>query len=209
MDESGNFDFSHKGSDHFVLSAMYTTQPCRSASVMQSLKYEQMARRSTDIEFHATNNSKGTRKRVIDSIGQLEDVIKVHSLWIDKHYAHPCKHDPVELFSLFGAAMGKWVLKMFGGKHRQVILIFDSALTAKQCKAFQARIKPQLKMLKAEYQMLIHPVKADLNGQIADYFSWAKFRSLERGDTEAETALQERIDWTDFDLFRYGMKRYW
>jgi hypothetical protein len=69
-----------------------------------------------DLEFHATKNSHGTRKRVAERICQLEN-IKVHTLWIDKRYTHPSKQDAVELFTIFGTAMGKWLGTVVASEH--------------------------------------------------------------------------------------------
>lgn len=40
IDESGNMDFSEKGTKHFVLAAVTTTNPLASSSILQSLKYK-------------------------------------------------------------------------------------------------------------------------------------------------------------------------
>ena len=58
------------------------------------------------------------------------------------------------------------------------------------------------------FRLLFHPVKSDLNGQIADYFSWAWCRRLESNDTGPCESLAG-IPWTNFNLFRYGHTLYW
>lgn len=40
LDESGNFDFSVKGTEHFVLCAMTTLEPISTQEPLQALKYE-------------------------------------------------------------------------------------------------------------------------------------------------------------------------
>ena len=57
---------------------MYTEDPCLSAASLQDLKYELLAAGSEDLEFHATKNSHGTRKRIAERICELEN-IKVHT----------------------------------------------------------------------------------------------------------------------------------
>ncbi|WP_373138201.1 DUF3800 domain-containing protein [Mycobacterium marinum] len=207
LDESGDMIFSDKGSDHFVLSAVYTEAPCHSAAGLQDLKYELLAAGSRDLEFHATENSKGTRRRVADQIRGLSN-IKVHTLWIDKHYTAPKLQDPVALFSLFGRAMGKWIASVVATNHDQVVMVFDSVLTGRQQDGIKSAVKPELKQLSVPFRLVFHPVKSDLNGQIADYFSWAWFRHIERGDPEPRSSLAG-IPWTEFHLFRNGHTRYW
>ncbi|WP_431837537.1 DUF3800 domain-containing protein [Cellulomonas sp. Y8] len=208
LDESGNLDFSGRGTDHFVVSAVYTTDPCRSASVMQALKYELLANGSTDLDFHATNNTRGTRLRVSGAITSLGATIAVHTLWIDKHLAHPSQHDDVTIMSFFGKAMGRWIGKAVSGDHTQVVMVFDSVLTGKKQGAFKAAVKPALKQLGIPFRVAFHPVKSDLNGQIADYFSWAWLRHVESGDPSGVEALAG-IRWTRFDLYQRGTRRWW
>lgn len=199
--------YSAKGSDYFVLSAVYTETPCESAAELQALKYELLAAGSVDLEFHATENSKGTRERVAESICRLAN-IKVHTMWIDKRYTSPAMQDPVKLFSMFGKAMGKWIATVVAQDHDQVVMVFDSVLTGKQQDAFKAAVKPQLKLLPVPFRLVFHPVKSDLNGQIADYFSWSWFRHIERNDPGPKQALSA-IAWADFHLFRNGHTQYW
>jgi hypothetical protein len=147
VDESGNFDFTAKGTDHFVLSAVYTHDPCRSAAALQRLKYELLAKRSPQLEFHATENSRGTRTRVAEVISGLGDCIRAHTLYVDKHYAHPNLHSPAAMLGLFGKAMARWVSAAVDDNHDQVVLVFDSVLTGKQRDAFSSAMKPALKAL--------------------------------------------------------------
>ncbi|OWL97086.1 hypothetical protein B7435_26880 [Mycolicibacterium peregrinum] len=199
--------YTVKGSDHFVLSAVYTETPCHSAGQIQDLKYELLAAGSDDLEFHATENSKGTRKRVSERISTLPN-IHVHTLWIDKRYTAPSLQNKVALFSLFGQAMGKWIGSVIAHDHDQVVMVFDSVLTGKEQDAFKSAVKPRLKQLSVPFRVVFHPVKSDLNGQIADYFSWAWFRHIERNDPDPRQALSG-IPWTDFHLFRNGHTQYW
>ncbi|EFK55364.1 DUF3800 domain-containing protein [Corynebacterium genitalium ATCC 33030] len=209
IDESGDMQFGPKASQHFVLSAVCLRDPVYTASVMQRLKYDLMAEGSEDLEFHATENTKGTRKRVVDTICGL-DGLRVHTVWINKAFAAPNLQNEIELFRLFGAAMGRWVGKaLVDDGDQQVIMIFDSVLTGKKRNAFLKKIKPILGELGVKYRVLFHPVKQDLNGQIADYFSWAAYRTLERQDSATEDRLKEAVHWDDFNLFQKGDRVYW
>ncbi|MDO5670226.1 MAG: DUF3800 domain-containing protein [Corynebacterium sp.] len=212
LDESGDMQFGPRGSQHFVLTAVYTVTPAISAFTMQSLKYSLLAAGSEDVEFHATNNSRGTRKRVIDTIGSI-DCIGAHTLWIDKTYTHPKLQDEISLLGQFGKSMGRWIYQTQCrpefSQIEQVVLVFDSVLTGKKQAAFLKLLKPQLGALPIPYRVLFHPVKQDLNGQIADYFSWAWYRKVERGDPEHARELMSLADWSEFNLFQSGHTPYW
>lgn len=208
LDESGNFDFGPRGTCHFVLSAMYTTTPGLTAAAMQELKYARLAAREQELEFHATENRQATRDAVVTTINGIRDHFKVHTIWADKHFAHSTKQDPVEMMALVGTAMGRWICKAAGTGHDQVVLVFDSVLTGRKQDAFKAAVKPALKQLGIPFHLCFHPVKSDLNGQIADYFSWAMFRRLENRDNRSY--LQLWFDgWTEFHIFHNGHTRYW
>lgn len=209
MDESGDMQFKPKGTMHFMVTAVCTRYPTSSASQMQELKYELMASRSEDLEFHATENSKGTRKRVIEAIRGIKG-LTVHTLWIDKRYTVPSFQNSISLFGVFAKAMGRWIDAVFSNADiDQVVLVFDSVLTGKQRDAFLKSIKPELKKLNFSYKVLFHPVKQDLNGQIADYFSWAWFRKIESGDNRSFSELDRSSQWTQFNLFQNGDCQYW
>lgn len=208
MDESGNFDFSAKGSNHLVLSAVYTDDPCTSARAMQELKYDLFAQGSSDLEFHATDNTYATRQAVYRTIQGLAGKIQVHTIWLDKHYAHPKLQNDVAMFSMFGTAMGRWIMSVPGNDYDQVVLVFDSVLTGKNRGAFTAKVVPELKKLGVSYRLLFHPVKSDLNGQIADYYSWAMFRKLESNDPRPCEQLAGP-HWDDFNLFNQGTTLYY
>lgn len=209
MDESGDLQFGRKASQHFILSAVYTDSPQSSAAAMQELKYSLLASGSTDLEFHATYNSRGTRKRVIDTIVDIE-AIRIHTLWIDKAFTAPALQNEIALLGQFGKSMGRWISSTHTlADYDQVVLIFDSVLTGKKQDAFLKLLKPELATLPIPYRVLFHPVKQDLNGQIADYFSWSWFRNIEHKDPQYCEALQRNGRWTQFNLFRNGNTRYW
>ncbi|MGV0362621.1 DUF3800 domain-containing protein [Corynebacterium minutissimum] len=141
LDESGDMQFGAKASMHFLMTAFCTFDPAGTASKLQALKYELMASGSKDLEFHATENSKGTRKRVIDRINEIERC-RVHTIWVDKRMTHPAYQSPPQLLGLFAGAMGRWINAVWGDAEvSEVILIFDSVLTGKERSAFEKRIK--------------------------------------------------------------------
>jgi hypothetical protein len=207
IDESGNFDFTGRGTDYFVMSAVMTDRPLESAGVMQALKYELMAEGIENPEFHAAENSLATRARASAAINGLTN-IAVHSIYADKHLAHPSKHSDIDFYSLFAVALSKWLLKSIRPEYDYIVIVFDVALTKRQQKAVLANVKPTLAALGRPYSVMFHAVKADLNGQIADYFAWSVFRHLESGDPLPLAAIGS-ITHERFNLFRTGHTRYW
>ncbi|QSB24426.1 DUF3800 domain-containing protein [Curtobacterium sp. 24E2] len=207
IDESGNFDFSDSGTDHFVMSAVWTANPERTGRDLVRLRYEFMTTDAHDqVPFHATNNSAGTRKRVIDVLADRED-FWVHTLWADKHYAHRSIREPERFYGIFGKALGRYLMTAIRAEFEPIVMVFDAALSAKQRGAFLKTVKPALATMGRPYKILFKPVKEDVNGQIADYYAWAKFRELESQDDSWIKRLPART--SEFNLFRNGYTRWY
>lgn len=179
---------------------------------LSELKYEFLSRGLHDqIPFHATENSVGTRKRVIESLCENHHCW-VHTIFADKHLAHPSKHSPEVFYALMGGALGKFLLRSAGPNEDPIVLMFDAALSSKQRSAFLKAVKPLLNRIGRKYYIMFKPVKEDVNGQIADYFAWATFRKLEKGDDSWLSQLMSRMpsgNTSEFNLFKNGHTRYW
>lgn len=207
VDESGNLDFSAKGTNHFVMTAVMTDDPSANARALTDLKYEFLSRGLGDqVPFHATTNSLGTRRRVAGEIGKNTN-FGTHTIWADKHYTHPSYQNPVDFYALFGRALAKYLLALISPSYDPIVIVFDAALTAKQRGAFMKTVKPALNKLGRTYHIMFKPVTEDVNGQIADYYAWAMFRKLESGDDSMLTALPGGGG--EFNLFRHGFARWY
>jgi len=65
IDESGNFDFSPKGTKYFILSAVSTLNPLGKER-LEEIKYDLM-KNGTNLEyFHATEDRQVVRNQVYD-----------------------------------------------------------------------------------------------------------------------------------------------
>ncbi len=208
IDESGNFDFSSRGTDHFVLSAITALDPLVSSQKLQALKYQLLAD-GIDVDyFHASPDMQAVRNAVFDEIEKLTN-IRINYIYADKHKTHPDYQSPEAFYALFGKTLLKYVFNgWLATQYEQIIVIFDKALTNKQQKAFLGVVKPELKLLGKPYRIYFHRTMADFNGQIADYCAWAKYVLLEKSESRPMDKLQ-RIPMSDFDIFNRGRTRYY
>jgi len=208
MDESGNFDFTAKGTRYFLIAAYYTYDPHAMATAITSLRYEMLAEGTDEVEFHATNNTQATRDRVYRIINDTQPPVTARVFYLDKRFAHPSKHTGSAMMTLVGSAIAKWFDSAFEGDCDRIVLIFDSVLTGSQQRAFKAAIKPVLKARKVPFLLAFRPVKSEPCGEVADYIAWAWLRQLERGDLRPQGQLSRaRIE--AFNLFRNGTRRYY
>ena len=208
VDESGNFDFTERGTRHFLMAGVVALSPYVSAIQMQDVRYRMLAA-GHDVEYlHASEDRQVVRDEVFRAIASMTE-IRAHVVWGDKHRAHPKIQEAGRFYSIFGKALVKFLLMVHTpNEYQQVVVIFDSALTSKQRGAFEAAIKPDLKAIGRPFRIFFHSVRTDYNGQIADYVGWAKYVQLERGEGRPWTAL-EPLRPTEFNIFRRGHSTYY
>ena len=209
LDESGNLDFSAKGTDYFIVTAVVTRDPVEIARHVSQLKYQLLAEGFSEVSLHAAENAQVIRDRfyrVID--GPISEVASTHTMYIDKHLAAPAVQDPVRIMSIFGKAIARWLEYRLQPDDSPIILAFDSVLTRRQQDAFKAEVKPVLKFMGRPFNLTFQPVKEEPCGQVADYVAWAWSRHLERQD-DRPLAQFTAVRQSDFNLFRNGRKRYY
>jgi len=208
IDESGNFDFSSGGTSHFLMAAVIARDPIASACALQAVKYDLMSDGIDEPFFHASEDKQAIRDRVFAVLNELPSV-STHVIYADKHYAAPALQNTVRMYSLFGGAIAKYLLMTLSTEQfSQVIIVFDKALPKRDENAFLAQVKPALNKLGRPYRLYFQSVKFDFNGQIADYFAWANYIALERGDRRALASIP-KARMTKFDLFRTGHTKYY
>lgn len=210
VDESGNLDFSLKGTKHFVLAAVTARIPLSSSQALQSLKYELLAKNFGGHEFqyfHASEDAQTIRDLVFGTISSLNS-IRVNYLIADKRKTHPKYHNE-NFYTLLGSALVKYLLKVHqSSPYDKVIIIFDQALTKKEQSNFMKSVKPILKEIGKPYAIYFHRTMSDFNGQIADYCAWAKYVSLERREMRPLEQIKQ-IPQETFDIFSTGTTYYY
>lgn len=183
IDESGNFDFSPTGTRHFLMTAVVTADPAASGAHMLALKYEQMLRGSNQLDFHATHNSRGTRKRVLELIGRMTGVMS-HTFVAEKSELSNSPSPQVEIVELLAHEIGIWAATLASEHFDGVIAVFDTAFNTSQTSHLRQAVKKAIGSTGLPYRIHFHRVANEPNGQIADYIAWAQFRNLARHDDE-------------------------
>lgn len=208
LDESGNLDFSPKGTAHFVLAAITALQPIQSSTELQNLKYRLLNEGEDVQHFHASEDKQATRDKVLGVINSLAN-IHINYIHAEKCKTHPSVRDTADFYGLLGKTLLIYLLKDYKiAQFGQVVIIFDKALTKKEQNQFLKTVKPQLKTLGKPYRIYFHQTLSDFNGQIADYAAWAKYVSLERSENRPLNVL-ENIKMTSFDIFQNGTTKYY
>lgn len=189
IDESGNFDFSERGTRHFLMTAVATDDPGASATHLLRLKYEQMLRGSNQLDFHATHNSRGTRKRVLSLIGDMSH-IRSMTVVFDKAQYRALPDSTTRFILAASTAIAEWACEFAGPTHDHVTLVFDTAYTTAQMSQVKHHLKIVIAARRMSYRIHFHRVANEPNGQIADYIAWSHFRMIERSDDEGRKHLR-------------------
>ena len=88
IDESGNFDFTPKGTKYFVLTGFTTFDPITHREQLIKLRY-QLLREGYDHEyFHASEDKQFIRDEVFRLLGSLDASFEVHAVWAQKNKTH-------------------------------------------------------------------------------------------------------------------------
>ncbi len=186
LDESGNFDFSERGTKFFVMTAIVTCDPVLSGSEILALKYEQMLRGSQQLDFHASHNSKGTRARVLETIGSIRAITSL-TVVFEKNSLASDYRSSNSLMVLAAKVIFGFLKKGIENEHHQVTVTFDSVLGKNAQSDITGATKKTLSPHRT--RVYFHRVANDPNGQIADFIAWAHHRFVTVNDDEGTKFL--------------------
>ncbi len=197
IDESGDFNFKENGSKHFLMSALITNN-INSARPLNDLKYELIETVGNDpysLEyFHATEDRQRVRNVVLRSINEMQD-IKVKYSFCDKSKLKDSLKNKLSLYSVIFSELIKDILAFEdSNNYSKVTIICDKVLSKKEADIFFKEAKPLLKKNKKEFSFYFHRTLSHMHSQIADYFSWSKFISLERQDFRSLVLIEKFIE---------------
>lgn len=193
VDESGNLDFTSRGTRHLVLGVFYTNKPAQNSLEMSALKYGTMAQGIDLANFHASEDLQQVRDLVFDVISKIESCSSV-SFWIAKENYKFTDRWAVGAYKKFGIHIAQHIGEVATKTlSKKVVVVFDKALVRRDQNAFLAAMKPQLAALGLPHYLYFHNVNKDFNGQIADYLAWARFVSLERNENRPLAILPNHL----------------
>jgi hypothetical protein len=193
IDESGNFDFSEKGTRHFVMSAFVTADPLSSGARLQRLRYELLATGVDIAHFHASHDKQFIRDRVLAELAQLQDSWGL-TLFLEKQRLSSSLRSKPGIFGLFAGQIASRLTELLGlNGFELIVFVFDKVLQGNEVSAFIAEMKPVFRKIKVRYEIYFHRVNFDYNGQIADYLAWSNFVKLERGEGRPVSSLADHL----------------
>lgn len=215
IDESGNFDFSPNGTKVLVLTCVALHRPFAAHATLQSIRYD-LLEAGIDIEyFHAAEDRQVVRDRVFAAIVDEISSFTVYSVIIRKNRANPSIRAPEVLYPRVFDWLTKYAVPrcVRASNTGHVVICTDRIPVQSKRriveKAVKTRIVPGLPS-GARYDLYHHDSKADLNLQIADYFSWAIYRKWNNNDRRSYDLIKSAIaPGGEGDLFKAGDVEYY
>jgi hypothetical protein len=179
IDEAGNLDFSPSGSKLFIFICL--TGELRASGLLRlhGLRKDMLSR-GWDIEyFHASENKPGVRSEVFEALRDCHVTGKVVALAVEKSAVPADERDAGAFYAKFLAlAIGHSVARA----NEEHVIITDSIPIQKKRKAVEKALRGVVAETLTRTRIYHHASKSHLELQCVDYFGWAIWRHLTKGE---------------------------
>ncbi len=202
IDESGNFDFSPKGTRFFVVSAYITIEPVNLTADISILRYGLLRSGHEQESFHATEDKQFIRDAMYKIISKSKSYYSF--IYTEKVKLPANLQNKKQSYTLSIKVLLSNILdyeKKLAKKYDQIIVIMDKVLIKEEKSYLYKIIRPELKKFNTRFELYFFQTKSDHNAQIADYGSWAKYVGLEREEWRPFESIKHlvRLDINIFD----------
>lgn len=224
IDESGNFDFSPKGTKYFILSGLITADPISKRGELIKLRYKLLSEGIDQEYFHATEDLQAVRDQVYAFLASLGGSYEVRAVAARKNKTNPVLYresymkgsrliERVTGIGLYRKLCECLLQYIFRGKSNRVgriIVVLGSLFVGDKKKVLLQTLKHFLKnrFPGVPFEIFSHQTCADLNCQLADYCCWAISVRAERGEKRPYEVIRSQVK-SVFDIFKNGDREYY
>lgn len=183
LDESGNFDFSDKGTKYFMMTCVLTKRPFSTCHELLDLRYDLMENGVEASEFHACDDKPEIKSKVYNIISRKADKYDAYVFYVDKSKLPENMQDAAVLYS----STFSWIVsKVYDEAHLEncsrVVVVTDElpkdAVKKEVSKPLKTSMKKTFQDRGIPYTLMHHRSESDLNLQVVDYICWAYKRFL-------------------------------
>jgi hypothetical protein len=213
VDESGNFDFSPKGSRYFILTAVVTEDPIQGVDSLLRWRHRVLARTVNPpvkkprecTHFHCSEDAQVTRDGVFEIISRL--TIDAFAIIVQKNKASPSLRGG-DFYERVFKGLIPYVVRRYGRKRDVHVFVSQIELKRKR----EAMVGGLKRVLTERgitaYRLHLHPNHSHHMLQVSDYICWAVARKWEQNDDRSYRLIQHTIQ-SEFDLFARGTTTYY
>jgi len=223
IDESGNLDFTLKGTKYWSLTSISTKKPLSERVNLHKLRYR-VLEKGINLEcFHATEDLQEVRDLAFQILCKLDD-FEIDNVLVQKNKANPTlylhkdaktngkiKKCEEKIYKLASQTLLQYIfIRYMRFKNiGKIIVILGSLFTNNKREFILKSLKQYLKprFLKPFY-IHFHKTEADINCQIADYCGWSIYVKNERDENRPYKMINDKIK-SEFDIFKKGQKTYY
>lgn len=210
LDESGNYDFSRKGTSHLVYTAVSSGQIDAGVAELHALKHWFIAGGEEFEYFHASEDAQMVRDAVFKLICQLP--IRVDSIVVEKSKASPNIRPIERLYPRMFEILLSYLLKGLPRLPSRIHIFCDTPDLKRSVRAVEKGIKLAITPLAREKGLkctvLLHASKSHPYLQIADYCGWAVYKKWNGSDFRSYQLIMHMV-LNEFDVFQWGLKRWY
>ena len=226
IDESGNFDFSSRGTKYFLLSSIATFRPSLYKEKILDFKYD-LLKNGYDKEcFHATEDEQVVRDKFFSFVEEMGEHLDVYSVIIQKNKANPTlfqevytkkgrvitRNTGIKLYEKTCQSLLKYIFQKHERKDvDKIVVILGSIFPNDKGSVILKTLKAYFKnIFQKPFEIYFHDSRSDLNCQIADYCCWAIAINWERNEVRPYNLLRGRgMIKGEFNMFEKGTTTYY
>lgn len=211
LDESGDWNFNRKGSEHLVFTCLNMEEPFLLSQELEKLKYSLIEEGHNISHFHASEDKQFVRDRVYNILKNQKLHYEADAVYLAKTKANPSLYkdntEPKLYLKVYDILL-KYVFNRYDVEN--IIILTDEIPHRKWRDSIEKGLKISIrKHLKKEtkFNILHHSSKTNFCLQAVDYFSWAIYRELGNwGDKENRpyNEIKNKVVNSPFNLFSYS-----
>jgi hypothetical protein len=214
IDESGNFDFSPKGSRYFILTALSTVSCNELFGGYFRLRHS-LAGEGLDIEeFHAAEDKQAVRDKVYDLLEEHcgHECFAVDSIVAQKNKANPSIREDSDFYAMLLKILLGFLFTYKTAADVECLCVWAARIrTARKRSVFEKTVKHYLTNelpARVPYHIFLHNSASHPMLQAADYCCWAEAKKWKDGELRPYERIRKAVR-TEFDVFRLGRTEYY
>ena len=212
VDESGNLDFTHRGSRYYAFAVAWTYDPAPVARALTDLRFGLLKAGHDIPAFHAVSDRQVNRNAVVSTITQHESW-SFASLLVEKNKVNPAIREPLKFYPKFASMILRFVFRGRILPNTSSVVIFTDRIPIQQRhRAVEVALKRSCRAdlpTGMRFDIYHHPKESNKWIQVADYCCWSVFRKWENGNDLAYRQLQPRLVARELDALARGTTRYY
>ncbi len=183
LDESGNLDFSARGTRYFVLASVSMKRPFQVNDALDGYKYDCIEYGLEHEGFHCADDNAHVRSRVFDIIGDRLEGVEIHSLVVEKsRIASDTRAEARFYPEMLGTLLRTVLETPLHAAAKEIVVITDTLPLKRRRRAIEKAVKVTLERMlpnSPRHRILHHDSRSHYGLQVADYCCWAIFRKSE------------------------------